>query len=76
MESTLQLMASGEITPMTCALWVIMAGIAGGLGGILGANLLGGKALGKELVLMMGAPMGALVAAPGVLLALILLKLI
>lgn len=76
MEGTLQLLASGEITPLTCTIWVLMAGLAGGLGGILGANMLGGKALGKELVLMMGAPMGALVAAPGVLLALILLKLI
>lgn len=76
MEGTLQQLATGDINPLTCALWILIAAVFGGAGGCIGANFLGGKHLGKELVFMMGVPFGALAAVPGVIFGLLLLKLI
>lgn len=76
MDLLVQQMNNGELTAITIVLWVVLAGLVGAVGGCIGASVLGGKHLGKELVIMMGAPFGALAAAPGVLLALLLLKLV
>ncbi|MBU6450371.1 MAG: hypothetical protein KGS72_01235 [Cyanobacteria bacterium REEB67] len=75
MDTTLQAMTSGAITPTTAIAWFLIAALFGGLGGIIGANWLGGKYLGKELVIMMGMPAGIVAAAPGILIGLLLLKM-
>jgi hypothetical protein len=64
---------AGEITLITCILWYIIAMIIGAIGGAIGGIIVGGEHLGNELAAMMGGFFGPMAAAPGVLLALIIL---
>lgn len=70
MDGTFQQLAAGQLTPVTCTLYGLIAAIMGGAGGCIGANFLGGKSLGKELIFMMGFPFGVAAAVPGVLIGL------
>jgi len=66
----------GEITLITCILWYITAMIVGAIGGAIGGIIVGGKHMGNELAAMMGSFFGPMAAAPGVLIALIILLFI
>jgi len=54
----------------------LIAIVLGGTGGCVGANILGGKSLGKELVFMMGFPFGVAAALPGVLIGLLVSRML
>ena len=53
--------------------YVLLALVAGVLGGAIGGVVVGGKHLGNELAAMMGGAYGSLSAVPGILAALVLL---
>ena len=76
MDSIYQQLATGALTPVTCALYGLIAIFLGGTGGCVGANILGGKSLGKELVFMMGFPFGVAAALPGVLIGLLVSRML
>jgi hypothetical protein len=67
---------TGEITLITCAIWYCIALAIGAAGGAIGGIIVGGEHLGNDLAAMMGGFFGPLAAAPGVLLALIILSFI
>jgi hypothetical protein len=67
---------AGEITLITCIMWYIIAMIIGAIGGAIGGIIVGGKHMGNELAAMMGSFFGPMAAAPGVLIALIILLFI
>ncbi len=76
MDNILDAMMAGDITLITVILWYIVALVLGAVGGAIGGMLVGGEHMGNELAAMMGAFFGPIAAAPGVLLALIVLLFI
>ncbi len=76
MDATLNSLMAGEITLTTIILWYIIAMLVGAIGGAVGGIIVGGKHMGNELAAMMGSFFGPMAAAPGVLLALIILLFI
>ena len=76
MEEIFNTLINGEITLITCILWYIIAFIIGAIGGAIGGIVVGGAHMGNELAAMMGSFFGPIAAAPGVLLALIILLFI
>jgi len=72
-EDTINSLIAGEITLITCAIWYCIALAIGAVGGAIGGIIVGGKHMGNELAAMMGGFFGPIAAAPGVLLALIIL---
>ena len=76
MEQIFNTLINGEITLITCILWYIIAFIIGAIGGAIGGIVVGGAHMGNELAAMMGSFFGPIAAAPGVLLALIILLFI
>ncbi|PZM80336.1 MAG: hypothetical protein DKT66_13810 [Candidatus Melainabacteria bacterium] len=75
METILQQMINGDINQMTTIGFALVAAFVGAASGCIGAEMVGGKFLGKELVMMMGAPFGAMASVPGVLIGLLILGL-
>ena len=71
----MQSFASNEVTIGTGLVCLLIAIIVGGAGAIGGLKI-GAADIGKEMAASMGAFFGPLAALPGVLLALIILKLI
>jgi len=67
---------AGDITLITCVLWYGIALAIGAAGGAIGGMIVGGQHMGYELAAMLGAFFGPMAAAPGVLLALIILLFI
>ena len=76
MEAIINSLMAGEITLITCIFWFIIAMILGAIGGAIGGIIVGGKHMGNELATMMGSFFGPMAAAPGVLIALIILLFI
>ena len=76
MESIINELITGQINWGTGAVWYVIALIIGAIGGAIGGIIVGGEHLGKELAAMLGAFYGPMAAAPGVLVALIILAFI
>lgn len=76
MDEIINALMTGEITLITCIIWYIIAMIIGAIGGAVGGMIVGGKHMGYELAAMMGSFFGPMAAAPGVLIALIILLFI
>jgi len=75
-EEIINSLMAGEITLITGILWYIIALVIGAIGGAVGGMIVGGKHMGYELAAMMGCFFGPMAAAPGVLIALIILLFI
>ena len=72
----MQSFASNEVTIGTGLVCLLIAVIVGAGAGAIGGLKIGAADIGKEMAASMGAFFGPLAAVPGVLLALIILKLI
>ncbi len=68
--------ASGDISIITSAIYILIALIVSAIGGSIGGILVGGKHMGNELAAMMGSFYGPIGAVPGILLALVVLVFI
>jgi len=75
-DAILNSLMSGEITLITGILWFIIATIVGAIGGAIGGIVVGGEHMGNELAAMMGSFFGPMAAAPGILIALLILLFI
>lgn len=76
MESFINDLVSGNITWLTGITWYVIALIIGAASGAVGGVIIGAKHMGSELAAMMGAFFGPIAAAPGILVALIVLLFI
>ncbi len=76
MEAILNDMVTGNITWITAILWYFVALVIGICSGAIGGMMIGAEHMGKELAAMMGGLFGPVAAAPGVLVAIIILILI
>ncbi len=76
MDSILNDLASGQISWLTGTIWYVIALIIGVIAGAIGGMIIGAEHLGKELAAMMGGFFGPIAAAPGVLLAILILLFI
>jgi hypothetical protein len=73
MHALLQQLAGGQLTAGTIALWTLLGILLSIAAGAVSGVTLAGKDLGATLAAMMGAMFGPVAAAPGILLALIIL---
>lgn len=76
MDNIINALMAGDITLVTGIIWYIVALVVGAIGGAIGGVIVGGKHMGNELAAMMGSFFGPMAAAPGVLIALIVLLFI
>ena len=76
MQAFFQQLTSGSLGAAAIIFWTMLAAVLAMAGGALAGMKLAGKDLGNALASMMGLLFGPVAAVPGVLLALLLLKLL
>ena len=72
----LETIMNAELTWLNAVAWYVIALVVGVIGGAIGGIIIGGKDLGFGLASMLGMFFGPMAAAPGVLLAFVVLNFI